>query len=424
MAKTLFTNVKIFDGTGSRSFTGEVLVEGNRIKSVTEGGKKTPRNGAAVVDGGGATLMPGLINAHCHLSYTGSQRMSDIPPEEHTLISMHNAKTIIDYGVTAAVGAGAAKPRLDVVIRNEINAGRIPGPRFLACSPEITVTGGLGDERQMHMYHNDLSLYADGPEFIRQACRQMIREDVDVIKLMLSGDHLVPTMCDADQSAMDEDEVAAGARVAHQRGRRLAAHARNPESVKLCVKYDIDLVYHATLADEEALDLLEENKDRFWVVPAIGFTHATAYDAGDHGFSPDYAKELGFVSELEIGSETLKKMHARGIKVLPFGDYGFAWTPHHEMARDFVHFANYLDMKPEEILRAATSYGAEAFGKPDELGQVTPGFLADLIMIDGDPLADLTLFQDADNILMIMKDGAYHKPPLTPRSLAQPAAAE
>jgi len=424
MAKTLFTNVKIFDGTGSRSFTGEVLVEGNRIKSVTKGGKKTPRNGAVVVDGGGATLMPGLINAHCHLSYTGSQRMSDIPPEEHTLISMHNAKTIIDYGVTAAVGAGAAKPRLDVVIRNEINAGRIPGPRFLACSPEITVTGGLGDERQMHMYHNDLSLYADGPEFIRQACRQMIREDVDVIKLMLSGDHLVPTMCDADQSAMDEDEVAAGARVAHQRGRRLAAHARNAESVKLCVKYDIHLVYHATLADEEALDLLEENKDRFWVIPAIGFTHATAYDAGDHGFSPDYAKELGFVSELEIGSETLKKMHARGIKVLPFGDYGFAWTPHHEMARDFVHFANYLDMKPGEILRAATSYGAEAFGKPDELGQVTPGFLADLIMIDGDPLADLTLFQDADNILMIMKDGAYHKPPLAPRSFAQPAAAE
>lgn len=117
-------------------------------------------------------------------------------------------------------------------------------------------------------------------------------------------------------------------------------------------------------------------------------------------------------------------MHARGIKVLPFGDYGFAWTPHHEMARDFVHFANYLDMKPEEILRAATSYGAEAFGKPDDLGQVAPGFLADLIMIDGDPLADLTLFQDADNILMIMKDGAYHKPPLAPRSVAQPAAAE
>jgi imidazolonepropionase-like amidohydrolase len=424
MTKTLFTNVRIYDGVGDRLASGEVLVEGNRIKSVTTDGEQAPRNGAEVVDGGGATLMPGLINTHCHLTFTGPQRMSEIPVEEHTLISMRNAKTILDCGVTAAIGAGAAKPRLDVVIRNEINAGLIPGPRFLAASPEITVTAGLGDVRQMHMFRNDLSLYADGPEYIRQLCRQLVREGVDVIKLMLSGDHLVPTMCDADQSAMDEDEVAAGARVAHQRGRRLAAHARNAESIKLCVKYGIELVYHATLADEEALDLLEENKDRFWVTPAIGFTHATAYEAGDYGFPPDEAKEMGFVRELEIGGETLKKMHARGIKVLPFGDYGFPWTPHHEMARDFVHFANYLDMTPAEILRSATSYGADAFGKPDELGQVAPGYLADLIMIDGDPLADLTLFQDTDNILMVMKDGEYHKAPMAPRAFSQPAAAE
>jgi imidazolonepropionase-like amidohydrolase len=424
MARTLFTNVSIYDGKGKKPFAGEVAVEGNRIQKVAKGARGLPRDGATVVDGDGATLMPGLVNAHCHMSFTGPQSMSEIPPEEHTLITMRNAKTILDHGVTAAVGAGAAKPRLDIVIRNEINAGLIPGPRYRAATPEITVTGGLGDQRMMHYYKNDLSLFADGPEEIRRAVRELIREGVDIVKLMPSGDHLIVGACDAEQTAMDEDEIAAGARVAHSRGRRLAAHARNPESIRLCVKYGIELIYHATYADEESLDLLEEHKDKHWVVPAIGFTHATAYEAADFGITPEDAASWGFIRELEIGAETLKKMHARGIKVLPFGDYGFPWTPHGSMTRDFEHFTNYLGMKPHEILRSATQYGAEAFAAPDELGQVKAGYLADLLLIDGDPFKDLTLFQDEDNILMIMKDGEYHKAPQPRQAMAHQAAAE
>ena len=424
MARTVFTNVNVFDGTGEKPWAGEVAIEGNRIRKVARGGRPLPRRGATVVDGEGATLMPGLVNAHCHMSYTGPQPMSEIPPEEHTLITMYNARTIIDHGVTAAVGAGAAKPRLDIVLRNEIDAGRVPGPRYRAASPEITVTGGLGDQRMMHHYKNDLSLFADGPEEIRRACRELIREGVDIIKLMPSGDHLIVGSCDAEQSAMDEDEVAAGARVAHQRGRRLAAHARNAESIKLCIKYGITLIYHATYADEESLDLLEAHKDSHWVVPAIGFTHATAYEAAAFGITPEDAASWGFVRELEVASGTLRKMHARGIKVLPFGDYGFPWTPHGAMARDFEHFTHYLGMEPQEILRAATLYGAQAFAAPEELGRVAPGCLADLLLIDGDPLADLTLFQDAANILMVMKDGAYHKPPQARRRVVRQAAAE
>ncbi len=424
MTRTVFTNVAVYDGRSAKPFTGEVEVEGNRIGKIAKGGRTLRRDGARVVDGGGATLMPGLVNAHCHMSYTGPQSMAEIPPEEHTLITMHNARTIIDHGVTAAVGAGAAKPRLDIVLRNEIDAGRVPGPRYRAASPEITVTGGLGDTRQMHFYKNDLSLFADGPEEIRRVCRELIREGVDIIKLMPSGDHLIVGACDATQSAMDEDEIAAGARAAHQRGRRLAAHARNPESIRLCIKYDIELIYHATYADEESLDLLEAHKHKHWVVPAIGFTHATAYEAAEFGITPEEAASWGFARELEVASETLRKMHKRGIKVLPFGDYGFPWTPHGSMARDFEHFTNYLGMKPHEILRAATSYGAEAFNAPDELGRVAPGHLADLLLIDGDPLRDLTLFQDEDNILMVMKDGAYHKPPQARRQAVRQAAAE
>ncbi|MBM3482188.1 MAG: amidohydrolase family protein [Alphaproteobacteria bacterium] len=419
-----FRNVKIFDGLSDKLFDGEVLVQGNRIKEVSRKAGGIQAKGAEVIDGGGATLMPGLINTHCHMSYCGPQNMGHIPVEEHMMITARQAKVIIDHGTTAAIGAGSAKPRLDIVIRNEINAGYTPGPRYLACTPEITVTGGLGDSRQLHFYHNELAHYFDGPHELRRIVREYCREGVDVVKLMLSGDHLIPGFCDADQTAMDEDEVAIGTHIAHQRSRKLNCHARNPESIKRAVKYGIHLIYHATLADEESLDLLEANKDKHWVVPAIGFTYATAYEAGDFGIPPETAEKWGFVDELAKGAETMKKLHKRGVRVLPFGDYGFPWTPHGTETRDFEHFQKMLGFKPHEILRAATAYGAEAFGKANELGQVKAGYLADLVMLDGNPLQDLTLFRDQATILMIMKDGQYHKAPQARRKAVQRQAAE
>ncbi len=430
MSNTHFTNVRVFDGTGAEPFEGEVLVQGNRIKEVAAAPERLDPKGAETVDGGGATLMPGLINGHCHMSYTGNAytsatRMGDIPVEEHMLITAYQAKVLLDAGFTACVGAGAAKPRLDIVIRNEIDAGRVPGPRYRAASPEITVTGGLGDERKCHIEHNDLSLFVDGPEEVRQTCRWLIREGVDTIKLMISGDNLIPGHCAADQLAMDEDEVAAGSRVAHQRGRALAAHARSPESIKLCVKYGIERIYHGTLADEESLDLLESRKDEFFVVPALGFTYATAFEAAEYGITPAMAESWGFTAEYGIACETMRKMHARGIRVLPFGDYGFPWTPHGTDTRDFEIFRDELGFTPAEILRAATMYGGQIFRAGDELGQIKQGHFADMIMIDGDPLADLSLFRDPDHILMVMKDGSFHKAP-TARGEAerQAAAAE
>jgi imidazolonepropionase-like amidohydrolase len=119
----------------------------------------------------------------------------------------------------------------------------------------------------------------------------------------------------------------------------------------------------------------------------------------------------------------MTKMHKAGIKVLPFGDYGFEMIPLGTDTRDLQHFVNYFGFSPWEALRAATAYGGEAYGG-DKLGQIAPGFLADLIMIDGDPLQDLKLFLDRDNILMIMKDGQFHKPPQAGRSAQRAAVAE
>ena len=196
MPQTVFSNVMIFDGSGKKPFAGEVLVQGNRIGRVARGAGKIKANGAKRVDGGGATLMPGLVNCHGHASYADAESLTvigDWPPEEHTLKTMHAVKTMLDSGFTAVVSAASAKPRLDIVIRNEIAAGRIPGPRMLAATPEITVTGGLGDVDQMHMHHETFAIIADGADEIRKTCRTYVREGVDSLKINNSGDHFVRT---------------------------------------------------------------------------------------------------------------------------------------------------------------------------------------------------------------------------------------
>ena len=147
MAKVLFKNVNILDCTGAPPFAGQVLVEGNRIKAVAPQGTPIAADGAQAIDGGGATLMPGLIESHSHLTFLDTpdlEGLGFVPPEEHTLRSIRNAKKMLDQGFTGCNSAASAKARLDVVIRNAINAGEFPGPRTLAASPELATTAGLG----------------------------------------------------------------------------------------------------------------------------------------------------------------------------------------------------------------------------------------------------------------------------------------
>ena len=154
MASYRFTNVRILDATGDAPFDGEVLVEDNRIAAVGRDGKKLSAPAAEVIDGGGATLMPGLLDVHTHMSFNnGYSNPLDtvmIPPEDHTLITMKHARLLLDHGFTSCFGAACAKARIDVAIRNAIEAGDIPGPRFLASSLQLCPTGGFGDERLDH----------------------------------------------------------------------------------------------------------------------------------------------------------------------------------------------------------------------------------------------------------------------------------
>jgi imidazolonepropionase-like amidohydrolase len=415
MDRTLISGTMILDGSGAAPFAGDVLVEGQRIVAVQRGGR-LPRGDARVVDGAGATLMPGLIEPHGHVSYPDAPSNSfftKLPPEEHVLITMRNAKTMLDCGYTSVLSGAAAKPRLDVVIRNEINAGRIPGPRYLANGPEITVTGGLGDENELHLPHLEMPTFAwvaDGPDEVRKICRLLVREGTDLFKLNVSG-HAGPTNHRTDRAVMTDAEVGAAMDVARANGVRVCAHARSADSVKMCIRHGLGIIYHANFADEEALDQLEANRDWCFVVPALGLAYQACHAGSEWGFTPERVRERGLLRQLEVSIETMGLMRKRGIRVLPGGDYGFAWNPHGTYARDLLLFVDVLGFTPMETLVAATRLGGEIMGRPDELGQIKPGYLADLLLVDGDPLADIKRLQDRDALLMIMKDGRLHKAP-------------
>lgn len=421
---TLFTNVRILDATGEYPYSGEALIQGGRIKQITRGtsrfgstsigGASAGYGGVTVIDGAGATLMPGMIDAHLHLSWNNAPGIDPIQMmelEEHMLVTMEMAKLVLDSGFTGGRGAAAAKPRLDVVAKRFINEGRFPGPRYLAAGPEITTVGGLGDAAPSHIPHPglNLGLVVSGPEEIRRTVRTLIKYGVDTIKLNLSGESL--TGMGAEETPMSEEEVAMAAQEARRRGKTLAAHARSSGSVKQCIRHGIENIYHASFLDEEALDMLEAAKDRHFVAPGIAWLINTARHAAAWGIKPGSPVTIEYERELEACVESMKKIHRRGIRICIGGDYGFAWTPQGTNAKDIQTFVEMLGFSPMEAIQAATKYGGEIMGMGSELGLVKEGYLADLLLIDGDPLADVRILQDKARILAIMKDGNFYRAP-------------
>jgi imidazolonepropionase-like amidohydrolase len=411
MDAVLFTNVRIFDGSGADTFDGEVRVEGECIVAVAAADQRLPRDGAHVVDGAGATLIPGLIESHAHLSFTDCAQSVDlglIPPEEHVLATAANARKLLEAGFTSCFSAASAKPRLDIVVRDAIERGDLPGPRLRAASPEMTVTAGLGDVRLPHCYRENFAKICDGADEFRRFAREMVREGADVLKINISGDAGTPAS-PADTTVMTDAEVSAVCEVARAHSKRVAAHARSAESVKMALRHGVEVIYHATLVDEEAKDLLEADKERVFVAPVLGNLYTTLYEAAAWGLTVEAGRARGLEHELEAGIENMMDLKKRGVRILPGGDYGFAWNPNGTDARDIAHFVNLLGFSPGEALVAATRLGGEIMGLGDCLGRIRPGYLADLLLVQADPLADPSVLQQRDQIRAIMKGGQFYK---------------
>jgi imidazolonepropionase-like amidohydrolase len=415
MANTLFTNVRILDGSGGNPVPGSVLVQGNRIKAVGRGNASIPTAGATAIDGAGATLMPGMCEAHTHFSWNDAATLAGIqtmPLEEHVLWCAKVAKKYLEAGFTSCVGAACAKPRLDVVIRNAIDAGQIAGPRYLAASQEITVPGALGDETLPHLPFPEFSfgVNVNGAEDMRKAVRMFLKYGVDSIKLNLSGDNFTP-QSPADTAWMTDAEVAAAMEEVRMRGKRGTAHARSAASIKQALRHGIDVIYHASYTDDETLDMLEAARDRVFVAPGIAILYAMLHEAEPWGITHEKAVQMGYQHEWDHAVESLKAMHKRGVRILFGGDYGFAFTPHCQNARDLEFFVKYLGFTPGEAIRCATQYGGQIMMKPDELGLIKEGYLADLLLVDGDPMANLAILREPKRMLAVMKDGVFAKQP-------------
>jgi len=408
MTRTLIRDCRVFDGSGAALFPADVLIDGARIAAVARSRGQLEAAGAEIIDAAGRTLMPGMVEGHAHITFIDKPRgtdIGDLPPEEHTLHAARNAKMLLDSGFTSAYSAASARLRIDIVIRNAIEAGHIPGPRFLACGPEITVTGGLGDARQAHQHRDSFAIVADGPDEIRKIARLCCREGADSIKLNISGDDLTPS-ARGPMTVMSEAEVAAGCEVARDFHRKANAHCRASESVKRAVRHGVDVIYHCEHADEEALDMLEAARDRVFVGPAIGLLNAIVHEGTDN-HNP--AGKRMVVQALEAAQRTYPLMRKRGIRVVIGGDYGFERTPHGDYARDVAHFVNLLGYSPSEALVCATRVGAELMGLGGQAGEVREGYLADLLLVDGDAVADVTLLSRRERLLGIWKGGVAHK---------------
>ncbi|QIG80768.1 metal-dependent hydrolase family protein [Stakelama tenebrarum] len=412
MSNILITGARIFDGSGADAFAGDLLVEGNSIKTVSNRPGSLPTEGCTVIDGSGMFLMPGMTEGHTHLSFENVCATEDLmkpTPETQAFTAARGAKALIDAGFTSAYGASEAKLQLAIAVREEVNAGRLPGPRIRAGGLEISVTGAMGDEAKDHDPRIGPSTIIDGVEEMRKAVRLHCRAGVDNIKLDVSGDPFYPST-PGHTTPMTYDEVKTAADTAHDYGRKINAHTRSIEGSKYCVRAGVDGLFHCEYSDEELLDLMEEAKDRIFVVPTVGLFHQILKgEASAHGLTPEVGGYMNIPDLMENSIKTHTELRKRGVRHLIGGDYGFGWSKQGEQARDLQFFMQYYGYSAADALVCATRNGGLAMHSQGDLGMLAEGQLADMVLVNGDPLADISVLTEHDRLVLIMKAGAIHK---------------
>ncbi len=420
MSGMVFEDIRVFDGSASLPFPAQVRVEGNRITAVAAAGTPSLAHpGDTVYACGGATLMPGLVEAHAHLSWPSSVERfvpgMSLPTEELVLTTARNARILLDHGFTSAYSAGALNKRVEVALAEQINSGGMPGPRLVASSIERTPPVA---EDEQALSAGEVDEHGKGPDAVRAFVRGCAAMGARSVKFLLSGeDALQPG---ASQLLLyTEAEARAAGDAAREHGVWLAAHAQAAEAVKMALRNGFRVLYHCTYADDEALDMLAAARDDIFVAPAIGIIQATLEANPPPHFDMSHMKRSA--AEVKaLQQKLIPALRARGVRILPGGDYGFPFNPNGRNARDLALFVELFGYSPAEALHAATALGGELMGMGHELGRIATGYLADLLIVDGDPCQDVTLLQDKQRLLGIMKDGRFHK---TPAGFLQAVAA-
>jgi imidazolonepropionase-like amidohydrolase len=406
MGRLIFTGANLLDGERPRQPASTVVVEGNRIATVGRGELGQPEPGDRVVDVAGRTLMPGMVTSHFHATYhdLGARPAPfglEEPPAYQTLVAARNLETALRCGFTGAVSAGAPHD-IDASMKRAIDHGLVAGPRFVPGSRDVSTTGHANDNAPWYW---DIRAWGalrrcDGPDEVRKAVRDEIKRGAEIVKLFVTGGHGVTAP--REQLEMTPHELAAAVDAAHARGRLVRGHIANKVGILMAVEAGIDVIDHGDELDTECIDAMAAAGT--FLVPSIFFPR-TLLDR----FGPGLGFTEAMRADLEHMCKMLPEANAAGVRILLGDDYGAMGLPHGCYGAELEVYVTDARIPPVDVLRWATRHGAELMGMGDRLGTVEEGKLADLLVVDGDPLEDIGLLEDATNVLAVVKDGVLVK---------------
>lgn len=399
----------LIDGTGKdpvRNVT--VLVEEGRIAAVGSDSQIHVPAEAVVMDAGGLTLLPGLIDCHVHVMSSGFNLMRTIstPPTFKLLQSIPNLQATLQAGFTTVRDAAGAP----LGVKMAVEQGVIPGPRMQISITALSQTGGHGDHFtracvDLHVHLPDVpDSVVDGVEPMRKRVREVLRAGADWIKLCTTGGVLSQTDAPASSQFTVEEIAAAVYEANADGGRRCMAHAQGTQGIKNALIAGIASIEHGIWLDDEALSMMKE-RGVFLVPTLVAPVQVVRQAERDPASMPPWAVEKSH-KVMADHKDSFRRAVEAGVKVAMGTDSGVG--PHGDNAEEIALMVE-NGMSPMDALVATTSRAAELLRMQEQIGSVESGKLADLILIDGNPLDDVTVLQDRDRIVMVMKDGYVHK---------------
>jgi imidazolonepropionase-like amidohydrolase len=405
---TMISHGQLIDGTGRAPVPdAAVLIENGRIAYAGPAAQSPPVAAETQrIDALGGTIMPGLVEAHFHATYFNIAALEDLdikyPVEYVSLLASVNTRLALECGYTAARSGGCLF-NVDVWLKKAIEEDLIAGPRLAASGREICSAGGLMDWnpefRKIGM--EGLVFIINGQEDARKAVRALVKDGIEWVKTYPTGDAASPDINDHHTLCMTFEEMHAVVATAHNHKLKVTGHCRATEGIKNALRAGYDTIEHGTFMDDEAMDLLLERDVP--CIPALYFEKASIELGPEFGLPQ--AVIDGHQETLDGGSESARRILRAGGRLGMGGDYGFGWNPHGDYARELTFFVRDVGLTPLEVITCATKTGAEIMGRGDEFGTVEKGKLADLLVVDGDVAADISLLEDRRRFLAVLQGG-------------------